>query len=81
MFGEEIVSVSTDKIQTLKDMLNSLDEKTIKDKELLTLFCGQDVSEEEAQQALEMLETDFAGLEITSCKGGQQVYSFLVGIE
>ena len=81
MFGEEIVSVSSDKIQALKDMLKALDEKTIKDKELLTLFCGQDVSEEEAQQALEMLETDFAGLEITSCKGGQQVYSFLVGIE
>jgi dihydroxyacetone kinase-like predicted kinase len=81
MFGDDIVSLSTDKIQALEAMLKSLDEKTIKDKELLTLFCGEDVSKEEAQKALEMIESHFPDLEVTNYQGNQKVYSFLVGIE
>ena len=81
MFDDEIVSVSSDKIQALEAMLKSLDAKTIKDKELLTLFCGEDVTEQEANQALKMLETQFPDLEVTNYQGNQQVYSFLVGIE
>lgn len=81
MFGDDIVSLSTDKIQALEAMLKSLDEKTIKDKELLTLFCGQDVSKEEAQKAQKMIESHFPDLEVTNYQGNQKVYSFLVGIE
>ena len=81
MFGDDIVSVTKDKLSALEEMMVSLDAKTLKEKELLTLFCGADVSEEEAEKAENLLVEKYPDLEVTRYDGGQPVYSFLVGIE
>jgi len=81
IFGENIESVEKDKISALEKLFQGLDEKILKDKELLTLFYGSDVSEEEAEAAVKMLETAYPDLEVSAYEGGQPVYSFLVGIE
>lgn len=81
MFGDNIVSVTKDKVAALMEMMESLDPKTIKDKELLTLIYGQDVTEDEAAKVEELLSDKYEDLEVTVINGGQPVYSFLLGLE
>lgn len=51
------------------------------DKELLTLFVGEGVSEAERVAATEALEAAFPDLETTVYMGGQRVYRYLVSLE
>ena len=79
MFGEKIVSVTQDKISALLEMLDSIED--INDRELLTLFVGKDVTAEEADEVEEVLSKLYPDLDITVYNGGQDVYSFLAGVE
>lgn len=79
MFGEDIVSVTQNKLDALMDMLSKVED--INDRELITLFYGCDVSAEEAEFAEKMISEKYPDLEITVYDGGQNVYSFLASIE
>ena len=81
MFGDEIVSVTKDKISALMELLASVDKDVMEDKALLTVFWGSDISEEEAAIAEKMLSEQYSDLEINCYKGNQPVYSFLIGLE
>lgn len=79
MFGDEIVSVTQNKIDALMDMVSKIDD--IEDRELFTLFYGKDVSVDEAELAEKLISEKYPDLEITIYDGGQDVYSFFASIE
>lgn len=76
---DRIVSDRSDKVSALIDLLQSVED--IDDMEILTIFCGKDVTEEEAQSAREEIEKRWGDLQLDILSGGQDVYCFIVGLE
>ena len=76
---DRIVSDRSDKVSALIDLLQSVED--IDDMEILTIFCGKDVTEEEAQSAQEEIEKRWGDLQVDILSGGQDVYCFIVGLE
>lgn len=53
-----------------------------KNSSLITLIAGEDVTEEEANEALELLENKFGDdIDISFVNGGQPIYYFIIGVE
>ncbi len=61
----------------LKAMEAMIDE----DAELVTLYYGEDVSQEDAQSLLEQAQERFPEVEIELQDGGQPVYYYLISVE
>ena len=55
--------------------------KKLKEKQVLTIICGEDVKEEEKDKLLKLVEARFPFLEVGAIYGGQKVYDFLFSIE
>ena len=68
-----------DKMECFKQLL--LNAEDIDDKEIITLFYGIDVSQEEKEIARSFIEENFEDLEVIEFDGGQEVYSFLIALE
>ena len=69
---------------SLGDMLLSLVEKMqnqAEDAELLSLFYGNDMTEEQAQELADLVQEHFPALEVELRPGGQPLYYFLVSLE
>ena len=79
MIDDDIVAVAVDKVSALLAMIEKIDG--IKDKELFTLFCGDDVSQDESTKALSLIKEQYPDIECTKYDGGQEVYSFLLAAE
>ena len=47
----------------------------------ITVFYGEEVSDEQARKALEIIEAAKTGAEIVSIKGGQPIYSYIISVE
>ena len=78
IYEKDIVVTSADKY----DVLYALIEKMVDDESsIITLLCGQDISEEEIESIHEKLENDYPDLDLDVRSGKQPVYSFLVGVE
>ena len=78
IFEKDIVVNGTDKF----DILYSLIEKMVdEDSSIITLLCGQDISEEEVEGIQEELSDKYPELDLDIRSGKQPVYSFLVGVE
>ena len=68
--------------QDINVMLEKLAEKaTEKGAEFVTLFYGEDVSEEQAQEAEALFAQKCPGAELSVLPGGQPVYYYIVSIE
>lgn len=68
--------------KTLEDAMMTLVEKTDKeDAALLTLYYGEAISEEEANQMAEALGAKYEELDIEVYEGGQPLYYYLVSLE
>ena len=59
----------------------ALCNKKIVDSEVITLICGEDVTEEEKEAAQSYIEENFEDCELEMNDGGQPVYSFIIGVE
>ena len=68
-----------DEITSTLKALSLVDD--IEDKELITVFIGKDVSQEEKQRFLDELEENYPDLTITVFDGGQNIYNFLISVE
>ncbi len=69
-------------VPSKNEALVSLLENTISpESALITIYYGEDVKEDEANNVLEELTKKFPDVEIELRSGGQPVYSYLVGIE
>ena len=73
-----ILSVGTDIATTTKEMLAELVDE---DSELISVYYGADVSEEDAMQLTEELEALYPDVDIDTHMGGQPIYYYVVSVE
>ena len=76
--NKKIVACVPNKIDALKKVLEGLVDD---DSEVITIICGEDVTEEEKEAAKSYLEENFEDCELEMNDGGQPVYSFIIGVE
>lgn len=69
--GRDIGEVTLGLLETLVD----------EESEILTLFYGQDVSEEEAESLGQLLEEKYSDIDIEMIPGGQPLYYYLISVE
>lgn len=73
------IVVSTDnRLETTKQLVNNMVDE---DKEIVTIFFGVDVSEEELEQLIDYIEESFEDVEIESIEGKQDIYSYIIAVE
>lgn len=65
--------------ETLINMLASVED--ISDYEIITVFVGKDIAEEERAEVTERIEELYPDHEVIVYEGGQEVYSYLLAIE
>ncbi|MCR5505775.1 MAG: DAK2 domain-containing protein [Bacilli bacterium] len=75
---KEIVVAGKEK----EEVLFSLLEKMVNDESsLITLICGEDISEEQANEISGKISEKYSDLDVDLHMGKQPVYSFLIGVE
>lgn len=75
---KEIIVANPDKVVTTHSLLASLIDD---DSELVTIFAGEDVSEDELNELVEYIEETYPNVEVEASQGGQPVYSYILGVE
>lgn len=73
-----ILSVGTSIEDTAKDMLTQLVEE---ESELISLYYGEDVSEEEAEKFVAEIEENYPDMDVDAHKGGQPIYYYILAVE
>ncbi|MDD6795452.1 MAG: DAK2 domain-containing protein, partial [Clostridiaceae bacterium] len=74
----KIKEVGTDKFEVSSKVLNDMVDD---DSELITVFYGQDVTEDEANEFVSKLEDKYDDLDVQLYKGDQPLYYFLMSVE
>lgn len=78
IFEKEIVVDEKDKIVATKSLIEKMLDD---DSAMITVLCGNDVSDDEQQDILSFIETKYPDVNVDCRKGDQPVYSFLIGVE
>ena len=73
-----IKSVGTDIEEVLKALIKEMSDD---DSELLSVYYGNDVSDEEADKMKEIIENEFSDFEIEFNRGDQPVYYYILSLE
>ena len=73
-----ILAVGTDIAQTTKDMFAELIDE---DSELISIYYGADVTEEDAVALGDELQDAYPDCEIEVHSGGQPIYYYVVSVE
>lgn len=76
--GGKIVTVGENASEVLFELA---DEMSDDDTEFVTLYYGEDVSEEEAEKTAELLEERMDEVEVSVKYGGQPLYYYLISVE
>lgn len=74
---KKILSVS----KNLEEVVFGLLEQLIDEEELVTLYYGDSVTKEAAEELAEKIQEKYPDIEIELQEGGQPVYSYLVSVE
>ena len=69
--GEDIAETTMATIAALVD----------EDSEIISIYYGEDVSEEEAEELTEKLEEAYSDCEVELNQGGQPIYYYVVSVE
>ena len=77
-FDKEIVCNSNDLLECANKLIDSIED--IEDKEVMFIFYGESVSDENANLLKEQLEEKYPYLEIGLIDGDQPVYDLLIGV-
>ena len=77
-FDKDIVCNSTSLLECANELVDSIDG--IEDKEVMFIFYGETVSDEEAELFKSQLEEKYPYLEIGLIKGDQPVFDLLIGV-
>ena len=75
----ELVTSNENAIEAMLNMVSKIED--IDDREILTLFVGVGVSEDERAEMLDALEERFDELTVEVYIGGQEIYSYLIAVE
>ena len=73
-----ILSVGQDKLITTVEMVKEMVDE---DSELISIYYGEDISEEEANLLLDELTLDFPDLDVELQMGGQPIYYYIISVE
>ncbi len=77
LYNQDIKTVGADYNQVIIDLIKEIRE----DEELITLFYGEDISEEEALKLKEELEDNFEFEEVEVYNGRQPLYPYIISLE
>lgn len=77
--NHNLVSADENRLQVCLDLFDKLED--IKDKEVVTIFCGKDVANSVVDELISLIRSKYPWLEVGSLRGGQDVYSFIIAIE
>ena len=73
-----IISVHADMMTATKEMIAGMVDE---DTELVTIYYGQDVTEEEAAMVEEYVRSTFPGCDVDLQNGGQPIYYYMISAE
>lgn len=73
-----ILSVGTDVADTTYDMIKELVDE---DSEIISIYYGSDVTDEEAEGLSSRLESEYPNLDVEINPGGQPIYYYIVSVE
>ena len=73
-----IKSVGTDIVEVIKELVKEMSDD---DSELLSIYYGEDVSEEDAEALVATLEEEYHDYEIELHAGNQPVYYYIISVE
>lgn len=76
---DTIYSCSPNKIDAAISLLSKIED--IEDKQVLTLFYGENATEEEVEQLFDHVNTAYPLMETAAIYGGQNIYDFIMAIE
>lgn len=76
--GKEIVCTGIDVNETTRGLVDAL---VGEDDGIVTIICGRDISEEEADELVSSLQSKYPDLEIETLYGGQPLYHYLISVE
>ena len=79
IYDKELISTNEDRLEAVKDAFKAIPD--FENKQVLTLFCGQDVSVDEVDDIKEFAQTLNPFIEVYPIQGDQNIYSFIIGIE
>ena len=77
--NERILVAGDDKIETAFALIEAVEDSY--DKQVITVFCGEDLTEEEREKFESGLERRYPMMEIGFIDGGQKVYSLIFALE
>lgn len=82
----QILALNENKISFVHDDINEAALRLTKElyvdgSEFITVFYGADISEDDANTFLQMLNDSFSNAEITLICGGQSVYHYIISVE
>jgi hypothetical protein len=75
--GELKVSGATIE-EVTRDVLSAMDSR---DREIITLYYGEDIGEEEAHELADLLREDWPGQDVEVIPGGQPHYHYIISVE
>ena len=78
MFERRLVSAGEGLAETTLAILYSAD---VADGDLVTLYRGDPITEDDAEEVIEVLESEFPSVDLQHYYGGQPFYHFIVSIE
>lgn len=73
-----ILSVGTDLFKTTIDMVSNLVDE---DSEIISIYFGQEVTEEDAASVAEKIEGLYSDIEVDVNYGGQPIYYYIISVE
>ena len=76
MVNGEIEFVADTPEECLEKLTTRMDGATF-----ITLFCGEDVSEEQQAKAEDIIRSATNGADVVAIKGGQPIYSYIISVE
>lgn len=78
IFGGEIVVKGDDVAEVTKELLDKMVDE---DSELVSVYYGSDVAEDDAEALVENLEEKFEDCDVEINEGGQPLYYYIVSVE
>ena len=73
-----LASVGTDKDKVIEELVDSMIDDS---SELVSIYFGKDVKEEEAQRVSDMISGKHGNLDVELQSGGQPVYYYMISVE
>ena len=67
--------------QSARALLELVDAMMNEDAELITLYYGSDISEEDAENAAAKVEEKYPDIDVELQMGGQPIYYYIVSVE